>query len=121
MFTEHNGEEKDNNWFEAAKDFEQILISSSKSVCEVAESWKKIGFYYSRASRQSFSLEDFKKIRFLAVESYEKAGVFFNEEGSLASQGKSKECFALAEYMRSWVSSNPIEKDKILSTCATFS
>ena len=51
MFIERIGEEKDYNWFEAAKGYEQALISSSKSVCEVAESWKKIGFCYSRASR----------------------------------------------------------------------
>jgi len=121
MFTERNGEEKDYNWFEAAKSYEQALISSSKSVCEVAESWKKIGFCYSRASRQSFSLDDFKKIRFLAIASYEKAGSFFKEEGSLTSLGKSSECFALAEYMRSWVADTSSEKNKILSKCNAFS
>ncbi len=121
MFTERNGEAKDYNWFEAAKGYEQALISISKSVCEVAESWKKIGFYYSRASRQSFSLDDFKKTRFLAITSYEKAGAFFKEEGSLASLGKSSECFALAEYMRSWVAATSSEKNKILNKCYTFS
>jgi KaiC/GvpD/RAD55 family RecA-like ATPase len=121
MFIENSGKQADVNWLETAKSCEHALISSSKSVCEVAESWKKIGFYYNMASRQSYSLEDFKKIRALAAEAYEKAGNFFKQENSLDSQGKSSECFALAEYMRSWFASNSQEKDKILNKCTDLS
>ncbi len=115
MFIENKEYSEENNWLDKAKNFEHTLISSSKSVFDVAESWKKIGSYYDLASRQSYSLEEFKKIRVLAVEAYEKAGNFFNQDSSLISQGKSSECFALAEYMRSWIASNSQEKDKILS------
>jgi KaiC/GvpD/RAD55 family RecA-like ATPase len=121
MFAETREKEKEFNWLEAAKSYEHALISNSKSVCDVAESWKKIGFCYSMASRQSYSLEDFKKIRVLAAGAYEKAGNFFNQEEGLIVQGMSIECFALAEYVRSWGASNSQEKDKILNKCAILS
>ena len=105
MFVEDR-EIKDYNWLELAKSSEHDLISSSKSVHDVAESWWKIGSFYNMASRQSYSLEEFKRIRGLAVGAYEKAGNFFDQDTSSFSQGKSSECFALAEYMRSWIASN---------------
>ena len=120
MFIEGHKEEKEYNWFEAAKSYEQALNSKSITRCDVAESWERIGFCYDMASRQSLSLEDFKKLRQSGVDAYEKAAIFFKEEENLESQGKSKKCSSHAEYMRSWYATNSAEKDKILSKCITF-
>ena len=120
MFVEGR-ESKDYNWLELAKSFEHDLISSSKSICDVAESWSKIGSFYNMASRQSISLEEFKKIRSLAVGAYERASSFFGQDTSLLNQGKSSACLGLAEYMRSWIAANSQEKDKILDKSINLS
>jgi len=110
-------EEKAYRWFEAAKLYEQELESGSASGIVAAESWQKIGFCYDLASRQAKNTEDFKTLRQLAVEAYEKAAGFFSEESMIEHRGKRETCLAIAEYLRSWLVSDPSERAKTLDKC----
>jgi len=112
-------EEKAYRWFEAAKLYEQELESGSASGIVAAESWEKIGFCYDLASRQAKNTEDFKTLRKLAVEAYEKVAGFFSEESISAREhaGKRETCLAIAEYLRSWLASDSSERAKTLDKC----
>jgi uncharacterized repeat protein (TIGR01451 family) len=110
-------EEKAYRWFEAAKLYERILESGSVSGVVAAESWRKIGFCYDLASRQAKNTEDFKTLRQLAVEAYEKAAGFFSEESMIEHGGKRDKCLAFAEYLRSWLVSVSSERVKTLDKC----
>ena len=110
-------EEKAYRWFEAAKLYERILESGLASGPVAAESWQKIGFCYDLASRQAKNTEDFKTLRQLAVEAYEKAAGFFSEDGTIEHGGKREMCLAIAEYLRSWLMSGSSERAKTLDKC----
>ncbi len=113
-------QEKKYDWLEAAKSYEQALHSESITVSFAAETWERIGFCYSRASTQTEDPEEFKKLRQLAVEAYKNAAELFEKEDSLKNQGKSAQCNAIAEYVRSWLASGPSEKRKMLDECCLF-
>jgi hypothetical protein len=113
-------EEKAYRWFEAAKLYGQELDSGSVSGIVAAESWQKIGFCYDLASRQAKNTEDFKTLRQLAVEAYEKAAGFFGEESMVEHGGKREMCLAIAEYLRSWLVSDSSERLKTLDNCRDF-
>ena len=104
-------------WFEAAKFYEQALHSRSGDVIFAAESWQKIGSCYDLASRQASNIEEFRTLRQLAIKAYEKAASFFDGKSGLENQGKSTECLAIAEYLRSWIASDHMEKVKTLDKC----
>jgi hypothetical protein len=112
-------EEEAYRWFEAAKLYEQELESGSASGIVAAESWKKIGFCYDLASKQAKNTEDFKTLRKLAVEAYEKAASFFSEESISAREfaGKREMCLAIAEYLRSWLMFGSSERANTLDKC----
>jgi len=105
-------QEKEYEWLEAAKSYEQVLNLESNTVSFVAETWEIIGFCYGRASMQAKDLEEFKKLRQLAVEAYKSAAQLFEKEDSLKNQGKSAQCNAISEYVSSWLASGPSEKRK---------
>jgi KaiC/GvpD/RAD55 family RecA-like ATPase len=111
--------EKNHDWLDAAKSYEQILISGLQKDRFAAETWEKIGSSYVLASRQAERTHEFRKLRQLAVEAYEKAAKFFEEEG-LDSQGKTAESLLNAEYARSWLASNSIERRRMLDVCLAF-
>ena len=115
-----NQAELEYRWLDAAKSYEQTLRSISGDVSFTAESWQRIGFCYSLASRQSKDTEDFGKLRQLAVEAYEKAAMLFGQDLSLKNQGKSAECIAIAEYTRSWLASSSSEKERMLDGCFAY-
>jgi len=79
-----------------------------------AETWEKIGFCYSWASRQTEGIDEFKKIRQLSVEAYQNATKLFQMEDNLKSKGKSAECNAMALHLRSWLTSSTSEKKETL-------
>jgi hypothetical protein len=110
-------EEKSYRWFEAAKLYGQELDSGSASGIVAAESWRKVGFCYELASKQAKSTEDFRTLRQLAVEAYEKAAGFFSEESLNEHAGKREMCLAIAEYLRSWLASNSSERARTLDKC----
>ena len=105
-------------WLEAAKSYEQA--SHSKSGTSAAEIGQRIGFCYNQASKQTRDLEEFKKLRKLAVEAYSNSAKLFEKEESLENQGKTAQCNAIAEYTRSWLASSPQEKKKMLDDCRAF-
>jgi len=104
-------------WGCAAKSYEKTLRSKSMTGSFAAATWEKIGFCYSRASRQTDDLREFKKLRQLAVEAYRNAADLFEEEDNPQSHGKGAQCNAIAEYVRSWLVSSPLEKRKALDQC----
>ncbi|MGA2680677.1 MAG: ATPase domain-containing protein [Candidatus Bathyarchaeia archaeon] len=110
-------EEKNYEWLEVARSYEQELQSISLPSSSSADYWQKIGYCYELASRQTNNLEGFKNLRQLAVEAYEKANALFVESSVSEKQGKSSQCLALAECARSWLTSSPSEKQKALDKC----
>lgn len=119
ILKEAKEQERKYRWFEAAKSYEQALRSKSEAVSFAAETWQRIGVCYNLASRQTEDPEEFKKLRQLAVEAYKNAAKLFEKE-DLKNQGKSAQCNAIAEYIRSWLASSPPEKKRILDECRTF-
>jgi len=85
-----------------------------------SEIWERIGFCYSRASTQTEDLEEFRKIRQLAAKAYRSAAELFEKEEGLKNQGKSAHCYAMAEYVGSWLQPTPSEKRKMLDECRLF-
>ncbi|MGD8507091.1 MAG: hypothetical protein PVF15_10570, partial [Candidatus Bathyarchaeota archaeon] len=112
--------EREHNWLEAAKSYEQALRSGSLATPLAAETWERIGFCYRRASTQAEDLENFRKIRQLAVDAYRNAAKLFEKEDGLKNKGKGAHCNAIAEYARSWLASSPSEKREILEECRKF-
>jgi len=113
-------EEEKFDWFEAAKSYEQLLHFESKNVSFAAETWERAGFCYGEASRQCKDVEEFKKLKQLAVKAYINAVKLFEKEDGLKNQGKSAQCNAIAEYACSWLASSPSEKRKMLDDCLKF-
>jgi len=109
--------EKNYNWLEAANFHEQALRIGSKNVSLVAETWEKIGFCHSRASRQTESPEEFKRLTQQSVEAYKNAAELFEKEEDLKNTARSAQCKAVAQYVRSWLASDPIEKRELLDEC----
>jgi hypothetical protein len=107
-------------WLNAAKSYERVLDFEAVTDTFVAETWQKIGFCYSLASRQADDIEKFSEIRQLSVDAYKHAAELFEEIGDLQSQGKSSLCLAISEYLRSWLTSNISDKMKVLDECRTF-
>jgi len=113
-------QERKYEWLEAAKSYEHGLHFESITTSVAAETLEKIGFCYSRASTQTEGIEEFKKTRQLAVEAYQNAARIFEKEDRLKNRGKSVQCYAIAEYIRSWLASSPPEKRKMLDECRLF-
>ena len=107
-------------WVEAAKVYEEILRSESRANRTAAEMWQRIGFSYSRASRQAEDLDEFKKLRQLAAQAYKNAAECFGESDDFTNQGKRARCIAIAEYVSSWQATNVSEKKDMLDQCCTF-
>ena len=104
-------------WLEAAKSYEELILSSTDKGFALAQSWQRIALCYSYASRQARDQEDFKKLRQQAVQAHQKAAELFGENSDSKSKGASLKSFALAQYAQSWIASNPEEKDICLQKC----
>jgi KaiC/GvpD/RAD55 family RecA-like ATPase len=111
------GQEKKYSWLEAAKFYEQAVDSGSLSFPLLAETWERIGLCYDFASRQAETVEEFRKIRQLAGEAYQTAAKLLETVEGSKNLGKIEECLTLAQYMRSWLVSDPSEKRRILDEC----
>lgn len=110
-------EETEYKWLEAAKSYEQTLQSGPATGSSAAECWQKIGYCYDLASRQAANIDDFRSLRQLSADAYEKAGSIFSQEASLENEGKSTYCLAQAEYVASWLASDSSEKARRLDKC----
>jgi tetratricopeptide (TPR) repeat protein len=113
-------QEKIYSWLEAAKFYEQAVDSGSMSQPVAAETWEKIGFCYDFASRQAETVEDFKKLRQSAVEAYQNTAKTLESEDGQKYRGKIEQCNALAQYVQSWLASDPSEKRRMLDECLRF-
>jgi hypothetical protein len=113
-------QEKKYEWLEAAKSYEQALQFKSETVSFAAEIWERIGFCRDLASRQAENSEKFKELRQRAADAYLNAARLLEKEDGLKNQGKSAQCYAIAEYVGSWLASSPSEKRKMLDECLKF-
>ncbi|TRO51211.1 hypothetical protein E2P61_06690, partial [Candidatus Bathyarchaeota archaeon] len=109
--------ESEYKWLEAAKSYEEMILSSQDKEFSFAQSWQRIGLCYSYASRQARDQEDFRKLRQQAVQAYEKAAELFGQNADPKSKGERLKSFALAEYAKAWIASNPEEKQACLQRC----
>jgi KaiC/GvpD/RAD55 family RecA-like ATPase len=107
-------------WLEAAKSYEDNIRSSKDRGFPLAQSWQKIGFCYRFASKQARDQEDFKRLRQQAAQAYQQAAKFFGKNSDPRSKGESFKCSSLAEYMQSWIASDPAEKDAHLKKSYNF-
>ena len=102
------------DWLVAANSYQQAVIVIPRTA-SASEIWEKIGFCYHLASRQTEDQEEFKKHTRSAVRAYKKAALLLKEDTKLESQASSLRLGALAEYIASWVASNPSKKKEFLS------
>jgi len=112
--------EKQYNWLKAVKFYEQVLHTKSRNASSSAKTWQRIGLCYDRASRQNGDIENFKKLRQLAVEAFENAAELYEKEDKLKNRAEALLSKAIAKYILSWSASNPSEKKKILDESRTF-
>lgn len=112
--------EKRFEWLEASKSYGLALESGQEPASSVPEIWERMGFCYSLASRQAEDLDGFTRLRMLAADAYEKAAQLFEKSNDLRNRGKSAECRAIAEYVRSWLASEPSKKREMLDRCLRF-
>lgn len=110
-------EELEYNWFEAAKSYEQAVSSRAETGAIRAEYWQRIGYCYGLASRQAENVQEFKRLRQLAVNAYQKSAQIYEHENRREDRGMSFLCLALAEYNRSWLASSHLDKIKTLENC----
>jgi hypothetical protein len=59
--------ERNHDWIEAAKSYEQALQHESITASFAAETQERLGFCYNRASTQTRNLEDCPKISFTST------------------------------------------------------
>src|SRR3972149_10087302 len=100
--------EREYRWLDAAKAYEQALQSKPDSAAEL---WARIGFCYQRASNQTETVEDTKRLLQQSAEAYEKAAELFGKE----EQGKRLQCLVIAAHARSRVAINFAEKFAMLN------
>ncbi len=106
-------EEKAYNWVEAAKLYEQVAESflGKKSTEEVAETYRMLGYAYSRAARTARRAKQFRERHEHAINAYRKAVDLFKQ---VKNKPKELECEGLAFYVTSISSASLIEaKDAI--------
>jgi KaiC/GvpD/RAD55 family RecA-like ATPase len=117
---ETSREELEYRWLDAARTYEQKLDSMSVAASSAAEYLQRTGFCYSLASRQAEDANEFKRLTQLAGEAYGQAARLYEQDKSLANNAEYWKCYAIAEYNRSWLATNPAEKKKILEKCLTL-
>jgi hypothetical protein len=111
------GYERTYEWCEAARCYEQSLLSGPKKASFIGDIWEKIGFCHTCASRQAESADEFVKLRQLAVEAYRCSASALENEDTLENQGKKAQRKAVAEFVSSWLAPTPAEKKAILDEC----
>jgi len=102
------------DWLAAANSYQRAVIVIPRTA-SASEIWEKMGFCYHLASRQTEDQEEFEKHTRSAVRAYKKAALLLKEDTKLESQAASLHLGALADYIASWVASNPSKKKEFLS------
>jgi len=110
-------QEKSHGWLKAAKFYEEILHSRTEDASFAGNVLEKIGFCYDFASRQAENVEEFVKLRQLAVEAYRSSAQALEKEDSLENQGKRARRKAIADLVSSWLAPTPMEKRTMLDEC----
>jgi len=116
-------QERKFSWLEAAESYEEaahMLNIKSMNQHAIAEIWEKIGVCYALASRQAETTEEFKKLRQLAAEAYQNTAKLLQSEDHQKNLGKIEQCNALAQYIQSWLASDPSGKRRMLDECLRF-
>jgi len=111
--------ERNYDWIGAIDLYEKVLNSTldSKDFVKSGEISERIGLCYERASLQAEKNEEFRKRAELASKFYMKAAELFLKSGGSQGQGGSSKCKAMAEYIDSWLATDPSKKKKLLDSC----
>jgi hypothetical protein len=109
--------ERTYEWFEAARCYEQLLVSSPENASFIGDTWEKIGFCYACASRQAENTDEFVKLRQSAVEAYRCSAKALENKETLENQGKKAQRKAVADFVGSWLAFTPAEKKVTLDEC----
>ncbi|MGD0160700.1 MAG: hypothetical protein ABSB89_10450 [Candidatus Bathyarchaeia archaeon] len=109
--------ERTYEWFEAARCYEQLLLSSPENTSFIGDTWEKIGFCYTCASRQAENTDEFVKLRQSAVEAYKHSAKALENTETPEDQGKKAQREAVADFVGSWLASTPAEKKATLDEC----
>ena len=117
MIGETSKKELEYEWLETADLIQKALNADENTGYSIPESWHRVALCYNMASRQARDIEEFRKLRQLAVEGYEKAAELFGKEDAPKSKGKKEECLAEAELARSWLASSSAERIGVLVKC----
>jgi hypothetical protein len=72
------------------------------------------------ASRQAWTIEEFKTLSQRAMNAYQTASKLFEEISTLENKGRSAECLAAAEYARYWGASDFTARIRALDECCTL-
>ena len=110
-------QEKEYKWLEAARLYEKALDPERSPGLPITEAWQNIGYCYSRASQQVQDIEEFKRLRNLAVEAYRNAAQLLESEKESKDRCKGALCDAMAEYTSSWLTSDSSERREKLEKC----
>ena len=115
MFLEKAKErEKTYEWAEAAKCYEKTLLSGQEDASRVGDTLERIGFCYSWASQQAESVEEFKKLRQLAVDAYQRSTKAIEKEVTPENQEKIAQRKTVTGFIGSWLASTSSEKKSML-------
>jgi hypothetical protein len=121
--------EKKYEWHQATECYKKasdLVLTDNSKIC--AELFDKSGFCYFRAAFQAQSNDQFTKIMRLAIQSYEKAVVFFKKTNNEDMMIRVDDALANISYVKFWIETNPTKKaclidkwwtlkSKVLETC----
>jgi len=107
-------EEKDYNWMEAARLYEEAAKSflEKKMVEEAAGAYKKLGYACARAAGTAETAEEYLELNKRAVEAYKEAANLFKQTGNRPEE---LECEAEASYVSGLVAGSVMEGKKAFS------
>lgn len=107
-------EEKAYDWVDAAKLYKQVAESylGKKAKEEAAETYRMLGYAYSRAARTAVTVEEFKDRHENAINAYKKASNLFKQT---KNRPKELECEGSAFYITSISSNSLVEVKEAIS------
>ena len=96
--------EKKYEWHQATECYKKasdVVLTDNSKIC--AELFDKSGFCYFRAAFQAQSNDQFTKIMRLAIQSYEKAVVFFKKTNNEDMMIRVDDALANISYVKFWI------------------
>ena len=110
--------EKKYEWLKATELYEQTLAAVGKqNFSRKGEIQERIGHCLHRAAFQAESPEEFKQRMQRAIEAYEKSYGSYEKLVDEQKATRMFRCRAVAKYLGYWLTSDPLEKKRLLDKC----